>query len=273
MNLKIRSLGKEKLTLFSASHPWVNELETMPMGLLDDLDLSKQIQEKSEYKDKLQKYQLEVLLLQRRLLESKQNLIMIFEGPDAAGKGGVIKRSIEHLDPRHIRVYSTVKPSEDELRHHYLWRFWTKVPAQGEIAIFDRSWYGRVLVERVEGFASKIEWKRAYEEINNWEKNLADNGSFILKFYLHITKEEQLERFKKREQDPYKRWKINDEDWRNREKWLQHNEAAEEMFEKTSQAYAPWNLIEGNFKWHARTKVLRLINKALEAGLVKSKPV
>jgi polyphosphate kinase 2 (PPK2 family) len=147
------------------------------------------------------------------------------------------------------------------------------VPAQGEIAIFDRSWYGRVLVERVEGFASKIEWKRAYEEINNWEKNLADNGSFILKFYLHITKEEQLERFKKREQDPYKRWKINDEDWRNREKWLQHNEAAEEMFEKTSQAYAPWNLIEGNFKWHARTKVLRLINKALEAGLVKSKPV
>jgi AMP-polyphosphate phosphotransferase len=241
------------------------------MGLLDTLDLNKQIQEKSEYKEKLQKYQLELLMCQRRLLESKQNLIMVFEGPDAAGKGGVIKRFTEHLDPRHIRVYSTVKPTEDELRHHYLWRFWTKIPSQGEIAIFDRSWYGRVLVERVEGFATKSEWKRAFEEINHWEKTLADNGSIILKFYLHITKEEQLARFKKREDDPYKRWKINDEDWRNREKWQLHNEAAEEMFEKNSPEHAPWHLIEGNFKWHARIKVLKIIAKALEAHLSKSK--
>jgi polyphosphate kinase 2 (PPK2 family) len=239
------------------------------MGLLQNLDLTTQIQEKADYKAKLLKYQLDLLMLQRRLLESKQNLIIVVEGPDAAGKGGVIKRFNEHLDPRHIRVYSTIKPTEDELRHHYFWRFWTKIPAQGEIAIFDRSWYGRVLVERVEGFATKGEWKRAYDEINHFEKSLADNGSVILKFYLHITKEEQLARFKKREEDPYKRWKINDEDWRNREKWDLHNEAAEEMFEKTNQPHAPWHLIEGNFKWHARVKVLRTVAKALESALGK----
>ncbi|NJK91693.1 MAG: UDP-galactose-lipid carrier transferase [Blastochloris sp.] len=237
------------------------------MGLLDSLDLTKQIEEKSEYKEKLQKYQLELLMLQRKLLESRLNVMMVFEGPDAAGKGGVIKRFNEHLDPRHIRVYSTVKPTNEELRHHYLWRFWTKTPGQGEIAIFDRSWYGRVLVERVEGFATKTEWKRAYEEINQWEKTMVDNGTILLKFYLQITKEEQLIRFKKREEDPYKRWKINDEDWRNREKWALHNEAAEEMFEKTSPGHAPWHLVEGNFKWHARVKVLRQIAKTMTLAL------
>lgn len=243
------------------------------MGLLEALDLTTQIDEKADYKAKLLKYQLDLLMLQRRLLESKQNLIMVVEGPDAAGKGGVIKRFNEHLDPRHIRVYSTIKPSEEELKHHYLWRFWTKIPSQGEIAIFDRSWYGRVLVERVEGFATKVEWRRAFEEINHLEKSLADNGSIILKFYLHITKEEQLARFKKREEDPYKRWKINEEDWRNREKWDLHNEAAEEMFSKTSLPHAPWHLIEGNYKWHARVKILRTVVKAVDLALGKAKAV
>jgi len=235
------------------------------MGLLDQLDLSRQIDDKGKYKERLEKFQLEFLHLQPRLQQSRRSLILVFEGPDAAGKGGVIKRAVERLDPRNMRVYSVVKPTPEEYRHHYLWRFWNKLPGYGDIAIFDRSWYGRVLVERVEGFASKTEWKRAYEEINQFEKTLVDDGTILLKFYLHITKDEQLLRFKKREGDPYKHWKINSEDWRNREKWDQHNEAAEDMFEQTNTKHAPWNLVEANYKWHARVKVLKSIVRTLEA--------
>lgn len=233
------------------------------MGLLDELDLNRQIT-KEEYKDKLSKYQLELLHRQPLLAEQRRNVILIFEGPDAAGKGGVIKRVTEKLDPRSVRVYSIVKPTPEEYAHHYLWRFWNKMPKYGEMVIFDRSWYGRVLVERVEGFATKKEWRRAYEEINQLEKWLVEDGTILLKFYIHISKEEQLVRFKRREADPYKHWKINDEDWRNREKWDLHNEAAEEMFKLTSTESAPWHLIEGNFKWHARVKVLKTIVRALE---------
>ena len=179
----------------------------------------------------------------------------------------MIKRSVEILDPRTIRVYSIVKPTPEEYKHHYMWRFWNKLPQYGDMAIFDRSWYGRVLVERVEGFASKAEWKRAYEEINNFEKLLVDDGTILLKFYLQITKEEQLARFKKREADPYKHWKINAEDWRNREKWDQHNEAAEDMFANTSTKYAPWMLVEANYKWYARLKVIKTIVRKLESEL------
>ncbi|MDX6767212.1 MAG: hypothetical protein SFU85_10530 [Candidatus Methylacidiphilales bacterium] len=234
------------------------------MGLLDELDLQKQIASKEEYKERLSKYQLELLHRQRILLEKRRNLVLVFEGPDAAGKGGVIKRVTEKLDPRNIRVYSIVKPTPEEYAHHYLWRFWGKIPAYGQAVIFDRSWYGRVLVERVEEFATRKEWRRAYDEINSFEKTLVDDGTILLKFYIHITKEEQLMRFKRREADPYKHWKISDEDWRNREKWDQHNEAAEEMFRLTSPPHAPWNLIEGNYKWHARVKVVKAITKALE---------
>jgi polyphosphate kinase 2 (PPK2 family) len=237
------------------------------MGLLDSLDLSRRIDSKSEYREKLKSLQLELLHLQRQLLESKRTLVLVFEGPDAAGKGGIIKRVVERLDPRHIKVWSVVKPTPEEYQHHYMWRFWNKLPKHGEISIFDRSWYGRVLVERVEGFATRAEWQRAYEEINQFEKLLVDDGTVLCKFYVHITKEEQLSRFEAREADPYKRWKINDEDWRNREKWDQHNEAAEDMFRKTNTKYAPWNLIEGNFKWHARIKVLKLVIKYLSAAL------
>ncbi len=237
------------------------------MGPLDQLDLSKQIESKAKYKEKLEKYQLELLHLQRMLQQSRRNLILVFEGPDAAGKGGVIKRSVEILDPRNIRVYSIVKPTPEEYKHHYMWRFWNKLPGYGDIAIFDRSWYGRVLVERVEGFATKSEWKRAYDEINNFERVLVDDGSILMKFYLHITKEEQLLRFKKREGDPYKHWKINAEDWRNREKWNQHNEAAEDMFANTNTKYAPWMLVEANFKWYARLKVLKAVARKLESEL------
>jgi AMP-polyphosphate phosphotransferase len=230
-------------------------------GLLSELDLSKQIESKSEYREKVQDLQLQLLHFQRKILESKRNVILVFEGPDAAGKGGVIKRITEKLDPRVLRVYSIVKPTEEEYRHHYLWRFWTKMPAQGEIAIFDRSWYGRVLVERVEGFCSEKEWRRAYDEINDMERTFIDSGSIFLKFYLHISKEEQLRRFKQRAADPYKHWKISEEDWRNRRQWKEHVEAAEDMFERTSSKTTAWTLIESEYKWYARLKVLKTIVK------------
>ncbi len=233
-------------------------------GLLNELDLTKQITDRAEYRDRIQELQLQLLKYQRPLLDSKRPVILVFEGPDASGKGGVIKRITEKLDPRLIRVYSVAKPTEEEFKRHYLWRFWTKMPAYGEIAIFDRSWYGRVLVERVEGFCSDADWKRAYDEINNMERTLVENGAILLKFYLHISKEEQLRRFEERAADPYKHWKINEEDWRNRRKWKEHIEAAEEMFQRTSTKYAPWNVIEGEYKWFARIKVLKAIGRRFD---------
>lgn len=231
------------------------------MGKLDDLDLSKRFENKKQYKEELKEYQLEFLHLRPFLKEQKRNLIIVFEGPDAAGKGGVIRRLVEKQDPRIVRVHSIVKPTPEEYEHHYMWRFWNKIPKYGEIAIFDRSWYGRVLVERVEGFATKEKWQRAYEEINNFEKLLHDDGSIICKFYLHISKKEQLNRFEKRQADPYKHWKITDEDWRNREKWDLHNEAAEDMFKKTHTRQAPWTLIEAEFKFWARVRCLKEVVK------------
>ena len=235
---------------------------------LDDLE-HKSIDE-GDYKPKLKELQLRLLNLTRELAEAQRSLIVVFEGPDAAGKGGAIKRITERLDPRLLRVHSIVKPTAEEYQHHYLWRFWNKLPLRGQTVIFDRSWYGRVLVERVEGFATEKEWKRAYEEINEFERMLADDGAIILKFYLHISKDEQLFRFKRREADPYKHWKINDEDWRNRRKWDEHNNAAEEVFEKTSTEDAPWTVIAANYKWFARLRVLKTVVDALDrAGLSK----
>lgn len=234
------------------------------MGRLDDLDLKKQFESKDSYKEKMKGYQLQLIHMQRNLMQSKRSLILVFEGPDAAGKGGVIKRTVQKLDPRNIRVYSIVKPTDEEYAHPYMWRFWTKVPGHGEIAIFDRSWYGRVLVERVEGFAEVSEWGRAYDEINAFEKLIIDEGAILMKFFIYVDKDEQLARFKAREEDPYKHWKINEEDWRNREKWDQHNEAAEDMFEKTDTRWAPWHVVEGNFKWYARVRVMKTIVKRLQ---------
>ena len=231
--------------------------------LLDDLDQAETV-EADIYKKKLKEYQLSLLNLQLRLSKTKHSVIMVFEGPDAAGKGGSIKRVTEKLDPRMYRVYSVIKPTTEEYQHHYLWRFWNKLPQHGQITIFDRSWYGRLLVERVEGFAREEEWKRAYREINDLEQTLHDDGAIIFKFYIHISKDEQLDRFKRREADPYKHWKISDEDWRNRHKWNEHNLAAEEMFEKTSTNHAPWVVIPGNYKWAARLKVLKTITRRLD---------
>ncbi len=223
-----------------------------------------------DYKPKLKALQYDLLRLQRELSDTKKSMVVVFEGPDAAGKGGAIKRMAERLDPRLLRVHSVVKPTIEEYQHHYLWRFWNKLSPHGQIVIFDRSWYGRVLVERVEGFAAEKEWKRAYQEINDFERMLSEDGTLIVKCYLHIGKEEQLFRFKRREADPYKHWKINDEDWRNRRKWEEHNVAAEEMFQRTSTEWAPWNVIAANFKWYARLKISRTVVDALAAHLKKS---
>lgn len=224
----------------------------------------KSIDSETDYKRILREQQLKLLRIQRRLSEQKRAVLVVFEGPDAAGKGGVIKRIGERLDPRLLRVYSIVKPTAEEASHHYLWRFWHRLPPYGKIAIFDRSWYGRVLVERVEKFATAQEWKRAYGEINAFEKSLIDDRAVIVKFYIHISKNEQLLRFKSRMADPYKHWKINDEDWRNRKKWNQHNVAADEMFVRTSTELAPWHVIGANYKWEARIEVVKTLVKRLE---------
>lgn len=239
---------------------------------LDDLDQDNAIGEQ-KYKSLLKKHQLRLLGLQRLLMESRRSVVVVVEGPDAAGKGGAIRRVVEKLDPRTVRVYSTIKPTTEEYQHHYMWRFWTKLPPYGQIGIFDRSWYGRVLVERVEGFATEAEWQRAYEEINQFEKLLYDDGTAILKFYLHISKDEQLKRFRRRAADPMKHWKINDEDWRNRAKWEQHNEAAEEMLARTSTTYAPWTLIPANYKWYVRTRMVQAVADCIESmGLENGTP-
>jgi len=236
--------------------------------VLDELDQNRSI-DQEEYRTKVKEYQLRLLNLQRAVMETKHNLIVVVEGPDAAGKGGAIRRLVEKLDPRTFRVYSVVKPTQEEYQYHYLWRFWNKLPPHGQITILDRSWYGRVLVERVEGFATTVEWKRAYREINEFERLLAEDGALIVKVYFHITKDEQLERFRRREADPLKHWKITEEDWRNRRKWAEHNEAAEAMFEQTWTHYAPWTVIEANYKWYARLKFLRTTIRALESAGIR----
>lgn len=233
---------------------------------LEELDQNKSL-EQDDYKKQLKKYQLELLNDQLLLAEKKRSVVIVVEGPDAAGKGGAIKRVVERLDPRLVRVYSIVKPTPEENQHHYMWRFWTKLPPRGHMGIFDRSWYGRVLVERVEKFCTEAEWKRAYREINDFEKQLTDDGVILLKFYLQIDKDEQLKRFKCREADPYKHWKISEEDWRNRRHWDQHNEAAEEMFEKTSNEAAPWIVIPANYKWYARVKMVRSVAERITREL------
>lgn len=224
---------------------------------LEKLKQDKEITDKKVYKAELEKYQRRLLALQQMLFQEKIGLIVVFEGMDAAGKGGAIKRMNEQLDPRGVLVHPISAPAPHELRYHYMQRFWRKLPQHGQIAIFDRSWYGRVLVERVEGYASEPEWKRAYDEINAFEKSLTDERYIMVKFWVQISKDEQLKRFEERQLDPVKRWKITDEDWRNRKKWALYVEAAEEMLLKTDDPHAPWHVIEGNDKKYARVDILK----------------
>lgn len=194
-------------------------------------------------------------------------LCIVFEGWDAAGKGGVIRRLVAPLDPRHVRVAQYAAPTESEKRHHFLQRFWPALPGWGGMAVLDRSWYGRVLVERVEGFASEAEWTRAYEDIMGFERALAHDGTVLVKLWLQISEKEQLRRFRKREKDPLKRWKLTDEDWRNRERRPQYEVAVEAMLARTDQPAAPWHVIAAESKAYARVSVLELVVSELERGM------
>jgi polyphosphate kinase 2 (PPK2 family) len=243
------------------------------MGVLDELDLSKELSKEEEAEQLKAGW---TRLTQLRLTlggligsgELGPPVCVAFEGGDASGKGGAIKRLVAPLDPRHVRVVQFAAPTHDEKRHHFLWRFWPSLPGWGGMAVFDRTWYGRVLVERVEGFASQAEWTRAYDEINNFERGLADEGMVLVKFWLHISSDEQLKRFKKREKDPLKSWKLTDEDWRNREKRGQYNQAVEDMVARTSiEPHAPWHLIPADSKRYARVAVIDTVISEIEAGM------
>jgi polyphosphate kinase 2 (PPK2 family) len=229
---------------------------------------------KQEYQERLDAAQERFLALRLQLgghtTDGKigPGLLVVMEGSDAGGKGGAIRRMVEPLDPRHYSVYSFAAPDERELRHHFLWRFWSKVPGRGGLCVFDRSWYGRLLVERVEGFATPEQWTRARDEIVQFERGLVQEGVILVKFWLQISPEEQLKRFKSRETDPLRQWKLTDEDWRNREKRAEYDEAAEDVFEHTDHALAPWNLIAGDQKKWARVAVLETLIKRLEEGLL-----
>jgi polyphosphate:AMP phosphotransferase len=238
--------------------------------ILSTLDMSLHLT-KADYKKQLQKCQARLNLLHREALKKKISTILLFEGPDAAGKGGAIRRITAALDARHYQVIPIAAPTDEERAHHYLWRFWRHLSRAGRINIFDRSWYGRVLVERVEGFASEAEWKRAFAEINEFEEQMTEHGLLLLKYWVHITKEEQLERFKAREQTPHKRWKLTEEDWRNREKWDDYEHAVNDIVEHTSTYNAPWVLVEGNDKRFSRIKVLTTFCDRLEAMLSAKK--
>ncbi|MCI6044979.1 phosphate--AMP phosphotransferase [bacterium] len=222
---------------------------------------------KEEYKEKLEKLQNRIQELHGELYQKRIPVILGFEGWDAGGKGGAIKRLTEKMDPRGYQVNPTASPNDIERAHHYLWRFWNNVPKKGHIAIFDRTWYGRVMVERIEGFCTKDEWSRAYKEINDMEANWVHSGAVVLKFWLQIDKDEQARRFKERMENPEKQWKITDEDWRNREKWDQYEQAVDDMLVHTSTTYAPWIIVEGNSKYYARIKVLQSVVDAIEKRL------
>ncbi|WAH61353.1 polyphosphate:AMP phosphotransferase [Pseudomonas silvicola] len=239
-------------------------------GLLDSLDLSQQL-DKDDYNEQLVAEQARLAGLLRHKHMRRHALVAAFEGNDAAGKGGAIRRVAAALDPRQYNIVPIAAPTQDELAQPYLWRFWRQIPARGKFTIFDRSWYGRVLVERVEGLCSTSDWMRAYGEINDFEEQLANAGVVVVKFWLAIDKDTQLQRFEAREKVPFKRFKITDDDWRNRKKWDQYREAVEDMVDRTSTEIAPWTLIEANDKRWARVKVLRTINEALEKAFKKDK--
>lgn len=223
--------------------------------------------DKADYKKRLSELQAKIRDLHSEIYKERISVVLAFEGWDAGGKGGAIKRLTEKMDPRGYAVIPTASPNDIEKAHHYLWRFWKEMPKDGHIAIFDRTWYGRVLVERIEGFATTEEWTRAYKEINDMELQLVNHGTVVIKFWMHIDKDEQERRFKERMINPEKQWKITDEDWRNREKWDAYEAAVDEMLLRTSTSYAPWVVVEANSKYYARIKVLETVVDALEKAL------
>jgi polyphosphate:AMP phosphotransferase len=234
--------------------------------LLAEVDLDRALP-REEYKQRLGEQQIRLRELQRSLFKHKIPVLAIFEGWDAAGKGGAIKRLTDVLDPRSYVVHPFAAPTDEEKAHHYLWRFWRRLPAAGSIGIFDRSWYGRVLVERIEGFATEVEWRRAYQEINEFEGQLVASGMVLLKFWLHISPEEQLRRFEERETNPFKHHKLTEEDWRNREQWPLYDVAVNQAIQRTHTPAAPWTIIAANDKLYARVKTIEATTRAIEDAL------
>ncbi|MGD2179576.1 polyphosphate:AMP phosphotransferase [Lusitaniella coriacea] len=248
-----------------AAPPQTELLPTEPNFLAKvDLDLAL---EKDEYRQRLRQAQIELLKLQHKIDKHRIPVLLLFEGWDAAGKGGAIKRLTDALDPRSYRVSTYAAPSDEEKQHHYLWRFWRRLPPGGIIGIFDRSWYGRVLVERVEGFATEIEWRRAYREINEFEAQLQSAGYVLAKFWLQIDPQEQLKRFEKRKNDPFKSYKLTEEDWRNREKWNLYEVATNHAIARTNTPAAPWTIVPANNKYYARIFVLETVIEAIKTQL------
>jgi polyphosphate kinase 2 (PPK2 family) len=242
------------------------------VGRLDELDLTKSLTRKEEERGLGRAWE---RLVQLRLtlggqIGKKQlgpPVCVLFEGWDASGKGGALKRLVSPMDPRHVRVIQFAAPTDDEKRHHFLWRFWPALPGWGGMTVMDRSWYGRVLVERVEGYASREQWLRAYDEINAFERSLTDEGMILIKLWMHISSEEQLSRFRKREKDPLKAWKLTDDDWRNRERRPQYEQAVEDMLARTDELTAAWELVEAESKKYARVKVIETVIARIEEGM------
>jgi len=250
------------LGLTRRSKLWMAQRMSLQNSRLKHLDQTRTV-DKERYRAELHAWQYDLLSLQQAVLRSGGRMIIVAQGMDAAGKGGAIRRLVRRLDPRGYKVYPIGAPERWEQEKHYLYRFWTKLPSPGELVIFDRSWYGRVLVERIEGFTNKSRWQQAYREINEFERALVDDGVLVCKLWFHISKDEQLARFKARENDPHKAWKLTDEDWRNREKWDQYIEAAEDLFEQTDRDVAPWTIIAANCKRYARLEALKTVANCL----------
>ena len=244
-----------------------NAFPLIKMPKLRDVPLEGKTLDEEEYKKELKELQAKLGQLHNRLYRKRVPVIIAYEGWDAAGKGGNIKRLTGALDPRGFEVHPIASPEPHEKARHYLWRFWTRLPKDGHIAIFDRTWYGRVMVERLEGFCSENDWQRAYYEMNEFEQELHNWGAVILKFWVQIDKDTQLARFTERQNTPSKQWKITDEDWRNREKWDLYEQAVDEMLQKTSTTYAPWHILESVDKKYARIKALHIVIDALEKAL------
>ena len=244
-----------------------NAFPLIKMPKLRDVPLEGKTLDEEKYKKELKELQAKLGQLHNRLYRKRVPVIIAYEGWDAAGKGGNIKRLTGALDPRGFEVHPIASPEPHEKARHYLWRFWTRLPKDGHIAIFDRTWYGRVMVERLEGFCSENDWQRAYYEMNEFEQELHNWGAVILKFWVQIDKDTQLARFTERQNTPSKQWKITDEDWRNREKWDLYEQAVDEMLQKTSTTYAPWHILESVDKKYARIKALKIVIDALEEAL------
>ena len=238
------------------------------INIINQLDMNLALS-KERYEKRLLKYSGRLNMLSHELHQKKRSLLVVLEGSDAGGKGGAIRRMTGAMDARTYQVISVAKPTDEERAHPYLWRFWRHLPRLGRVTIFDRSWYGRVLVERIEGFCTPEDWQRAYAEINSFEEQIADFGIAIVKFWLAVTPDEQLRRFKDRESTAYKQYKLTEEDWRNRDKWEAYEAAACDMVEKTSTEIAPWTMVEANNKYWARIKVLKTVCDRLESALAE----